>query len=353
MSCWPDGVPALIPAYKPGAPLLALARDLVAAGCPMVIAVDDGSGQAFAPIFAELGRIERVTVLAHPINLGKGAALKTGFAHAISRNPPPMGVVTLDADGQHLIGDAAAVARRFVERPDALVLGARQFRGDVPWRSKVGNTLTQYLYRAIVGDWLSDTQTGLRAVPRSLMPVLLRLPADRYEFELDMLLQCESAGVPIAEQPIAAVYLQDNRSSHFNPLFDSLRIYFALFRFVLSAALVALIDLVVFWLTHLATGSLIASMALGRSIGALVNFGINRRFVFLHRPRPLFTLAKYLALVATFGLVSYAMVDFLSDDLQVPVIVAKLFAEGILFLFSFLAQRDVVFPHDARGGTRE
>lgn len=348
MTAWPDDVLALIPAYRPDAALVEIARNLVGRGCPLVIVVDDGGGPAFAAVFEALRRLERVAVVTHPVNLGKGAALKTGLAHALNVRPDLRGVLTLDADGQHRPDDAQGVARRFVETPHALVLGVRQFQSDMPWRSKLGNTLTRHLFRMLVGQRLSDTQTGLRAIPAALIPVLLAVPSDRYEFELDMLLQCGPVNVPILEHPIAAVYLDGNKSSHFDPIFDSLRIYFALFRFVLSAMFTGLVDLGVFWLVLLPTDSVVGAMAAGRATGALVNFGINRRFVFLHRPRPLFTLAKYLALVVTFGLISYALVRFLSDQVQMPVIVAKVIAEIILFIFSFLAQRQVVFARDRR-----
>jgi putative flippase GtrA len=346
MNEWPkQPIPVLIPAYKPPDLLVALVKDLLGAGCPEVIVVDDGGGPAYEPVFAALRGTPRVTVLTHPINLGKGAALKSGLSHALMQ-PNLVGVVTVDADGQHRLTDIVHVAHRLAERSNALVLGARAFGAGTPWRSRFGNTLTRHLFAALVGQRISDTQTGLRGIPRSLIPALLQVAANRYEFELEMLLRCRAARTPIVEQPIETVYIDDNRGSHFNPLFDSLRIYFVLLRFVFSALLAVAVDFVVFWAVLQAGAELATAMVAARTVGAVVNFSVNRSFVFLQRNRIFFTVAKYFALVAVFGLISYAMIDLLADQLGMPVILAKVLSEGILFIFSFVTQRQIVFARD-------
>lgn len=86
----------LIPAYRPGAELVALVERVSGTAFRDVIVVDDGSGPEYAGVFESC----RATVLAHQKNLGKGAALKTGMAHAAATHPG-CGVVTADADGQH------------------------------------------------------------------------------------------------------------------------------------------------------------------------------------------------------------------------------------------------------------
>ena len=89
-----------------------------------------------------------VTVLRHEHNRGKGAALKTAFRFIADRNPGPAHrVVTLDADGQHGVADVEALARREHDGADVLVLGVREFSGDIPWRSRFGNRLCHTLPR--------------------------------------------------------------------------------------------------------------------------------------------------------------------------------------------------------------
>ena len=77
---------------------------------------------------------------------------------------------------------------------------------------------------------LRDTQTGLRGVPRALFEGLLNLRTHGYDFELDMLLLVKRSNIEIIEIPIETVYLEDNNSSHFNPLLDSLKIYMVFYK---------------------------------------------------------------------------------------------------------------------------
>ena len=144
-------------------------------------------------------------------------------------------MVTVDADGQHQPKDAARVADALRTSPSDLILGARSFRYDVPIRSKFGNSLTCVLFRILVGQRITDTQTGMRGIPRDFIPQLLRTKARGYEFEIDMLLICRQSTLSIQEVRIVTVYIDTNRASHFHPVLDSLRIYFVLFRFTLAA----------------------------------------------------------------------------------------------------------------------
>src|SRR6185369_8570471 len=165
------------------------------------------------------------------VNLGKGAALKTGINHALCTFPGLTGIVTADADGQHHPEDIRRVAETQREHPDALVMGARTFDADVPLRSRFGNILTRRLMQTLIGTKLQDTQTGLRGIPVGLAERLLLVEARGYEFELEMLIAARQAGVPVVEVPIRTIYEPGNKSSHFNPLTDSMKIYFVLLRF--------------------------------------------------------------------------------------------------------------------------
>lgn len=223
-------ITALVPAFDPTIRLLRLVRELCASEFRAIIVVNDGSAPACDAIFAQVASLERTTVLTHGVNRGKGAALKTGLGHIHRTFGDHLGVVTLDADGQHLVADALRVAGALRAHPESLVLGSRGFERDVPLRSRFGNDLTRLLFRLLVGPRLADTQTGLRGIPRSFIPALLRLGGDGYEFELEMLIAAVGSGRRIVEQPIATVYLDRNSASHFAPIRDSLRIYRVLLR---------------------------------------------------------------------------------------------------------------------------
>lgn len=226
----------LIPAFQPTERLVELIDAVRRAGAfTSVVVVDDGSGPAFRQTFAGTAARERVTVVRHAVNLGKGAALKTGLNHLLLESPDLIGIVTADADGQHSAEDIGRVADRLTARPDALVLGARRFEGRTPWRSRFGNAMTRVVYAALVGPKLMDTQTGLRGLPLSLVPELLRLKANRYEFEMDMLIAARNWGHPFEQVPISTIYYGDNDTSHFHPVADSVRIYASLLKSSLTS----------------------------------------------------------------------------------------------------------------------
>ena len=337
------GVPVLIPAFKPGDTLPEVVRNLLDLGVPAVIVVNDGSGPEYAACFQKIGAWDRVQVVHHAVNLGKGAALKTGLNHALVQFPGCCGVVTADADGQHHPDDILRVSHTLMKNPEVLVMGVRAFAGDVPLRSRVGNGATRVLMRLMVGLKLSDTQTGLRGIPSKLIPDLLRLPSRGYEFELDMLIACKHQGCPLVEEPIRTIYLDGNKSSHFHPVFDSMRIYFLLFRFSILSLLTAGLDNLVFALVVRATGSIGESMVTARLAAMIFNYSGARRVVFQSRQRQVVVLPKYVLLVVCNGLLSYVLIRFLQYTFGFHAIPAKLLAEGLLFIVSFTIQRDFVF----------
>ncbi len=155
--------------------------------------------------------------------------------------------MTADADGQHHPDDIEKVARALEEQPHWLVLGVRRFQGAVPWRSRMGNELSRRVVHLVVGQKLTDTQTGLRGIPAMLAARLLEIEANGYEFELEMLIAAHQLGVPIKEEPIRTIYEAGNASSHFNPLVDSMKIYFVLLRFASVSVMTAVLDNVVFY----------------------------------------------------------------------------------------------------------
>lgn len=220
----------IIPAYKPGRSLIEVVRALSQEGY-IAIVVNDGSPQQYQPVFEQLQRTcEQVVLVKHLQNQGKGQALKTGFQTYLEQFPHhTTGVVTADCDGQHLPEDIIRVANALQSHSQSLWLGTRAFDDAVPLRSRLGNQLTRWVFRLFSGQDLQDTQTGLRGIPRHFLLDLLKTRSRRYDFELDMLLMAAKKMV-IQECRIQTVYHNNNQSSHFNPLVDSFKIYFAFVR---------------------------------------------------------------------------------------------------------------------------
>jgi len=340
---------ALIPAYQPEPVLIEIVTSLTASGFTAVVVIDDGSGPDYAWIFDRVRGLAGVKVIRHAVNLGKGAALKTGMNDLLVEYPELAGIVTVDADGQHDPGDVARVARRFAENPEALVLGSREFSGRVPLRSRLGNTITQTVMRVVAGQKLGDTQTGLRAIPRALVERMLKVPASGYEFELEMLIAAKHLGFDVIELPIKTIYEAGNPTSHFEPLRDSMRIYFVLLRFGLISMMTACLDNLVFYIFYRASGVVAASLFGARVIALAFNYAAVRRAVFLSREQHRIVLPRYLLLAAANVTLSYALITFLTSYLSVAVIPAKISVESVLFIGNFAIQRDFVF---ARRATR-
>jgi hypothetical protein len=276
------------------------------------------------------------------VNLGKGRALKTGMNHVLLAFPEAAGILTVDADGQHLARDVAKVAARFAARPAALVIGSRRFGTGTPLRSRVGNVVTRHVFRVLAGRRISDTQSGLRCFPLSLAPLLLRLEGERFEYEMNVLLALGRAAVEVLEEPISTVYIEGNRSSHFRPLADSMKIYFLLIRFSCSSALAAVVDFLVFITAFRLGGSLLFSFVLARLVAGSLNFLVNRSLVFHSRAQIAATVARYFALFVTLGACAFLSIRALSD-LGMNVVAAKALTETALFFASFAIQRDFIF----------
>lgn len=222
-----------LPAFEPDGRLPDLVRRL-RQDFPAIIVVDDGSRHASA-VFDELRTVEGVRVLVHAENRGKGAALKTAFAEMLCRFPDAVGTVTADADGQHLPEDIVRVAESLTCHPDRLTLGVRTFGKDIPFRSRLGNLWTIAEFRMLTGCPVRDTQTGLRGIPRKLLPVLLEIPGDRYDYEIRMLVRAVRQSDGIVQIPITTVYERGNVTSHFRPLADTLSTQRALIAEALTA----------------------------------------------------------------------------------------------------------------------
>ncbi|MBQ9235931.1 MAG: glycosyltransferase family 2 protein [Alphaproteobacteria bacterium] len=219
----------LIPAFEPTDALTKLIKAL--RDDFFLVVVNDGSSGDFAHLFAKAEALLKGqgTLLAHNANRGKGAALKTGFAYIEKHCPDAVGVVTADCDGQHSLADIRALSAQLLNSEEFLYLGVRDFKGsEVPWKSKLGNLLTCFICRTCLNLNLSDTQTGLRAIPYRILRDLQQLSGNRFEFETQMLIQ---SPLPLREIPVRTIYQsRELRRTHFRTISDSLSIYRILFK---------------------------------------------------------------------------------------------------------------------------
>ena len=230
ISCQKD-LAIILPSLDPDDKFDRVVRELVDRGFSRVLIVDDGTGPEGQLHFEKAAALPGCTVLHHEVNKGKGRALKTAFLHVLAHMPDVKGVITIDGDGQHLTEDIIACGERMLREGDKVILGCRDFdQPGVPPRSVAGNKTTSRMFRLFYGIRLSDTQTGLRAIPRAFLEPFARIEGERFEYETNMLLKMKRLGIRFLEQPITTVYDPEDYSSHYNALKDSWRIFRIMFK---------------------------------------------------------------------------------------------------------------------------
>ena len=285
-------ISVVLPSLDPDEKLIAVVDGLLEYGFTDIIMVNDGSKQENLHYFLDLAaQHPEIHLLHHEVNKGKGAALKNAFRWFLQNRPEGYGVVTVDGDNQHHPADTKACCEHMMKTGHT-VLGCRDFnQEDVPARSSFGNKTTSMIFKLFVGMTISDTQTGLRAIPRKVLEQLVDVYGDRFEYETNMLLAFKQKGIPFDEVKIRTVYIEENKSSHFRVIHDSWRIYKLIlkhfFRYTVSSLVSAVVDTGAYSLLSWVFGAFAKGFALtaaagvgARVISSLLNFYMNKKLVF-------------------------------------------------------------------------
>jgi len=333
----------VIPAYEPDKKLIMLIRDIKENSDYGIIIVDDGSSNKCKSVFKKAEN-EGCIVLTHKTNCGKGAALKTAFTHLLRENTEKDGFVCADCDGQHSWQDIKRIADSIIWHKNAITLGCREFTGHIPLRSLIGNKITRYIFSFVSGSKLSDTQTGLRGFPVEMLPWLIQLKGNRYEYEMNQLLEARSEGYELFSIPIRTIYENNNKSSHFHPIRDSIKIYLPILKFCLSSASCGIIDFIALFLFNWLTKNLFASVIAARVISSLFNYFLNKNLVFKTKDQMhAKAFIKYYGVVIAILLCNYLLLDLFTNVMSLSLLAGKILTECILFLVSYYAQKRFVF----------
>ncbi len=358
----------LIPSLEPDERLPAYIRELSMSGFGKIIVVDDGSSEAYQPIFEEVESIERTVVLHHDVNHGKGVALKTGYRYILDQLSDVEGIITADADGQHTVPDCIRLAGKLAEGQRAVYLGSRDFNlPDIPPKSRTGNKITSTVFKLLYGVWLPDTQTGLRAFRREELPLMLNVSGERYEYEMRVLIACATAKIPLVPVTIETIYENGNEGTHFHPIRDSYRIYKVIlggfFRFMGASLICFGVDQVLFnvfrgWLFPLLGVQLNLELPLGikldntslanysaRFFSAILNFRLNKDLVFKVKGGK-GTGLRYAVTAVSIIILSTLGIKCLGLIGMAPWL-AKLIVDTVLYFASYRIQRQWVFKEGA------
>jgi hypothetical protein len=198
----PPGVAVLLVASEPGRALLDVVEPLVRAGAAAIVVVDDGSSQARKWVLNRIGMEPTVHLLRHARPQGRGAALKTGMQYIAEHLGHYTGLVTTTADARYGAMDVVRLMRALHGAPKLVILGAPETSRGLTSIRSVQNRLLGLAFRVMTRISLTDVQTGLRAIPTSLLPSLVKVRGERYEYELAMLLHIARSGHPMAEQAV-------------------------------------------------------------------------------------------------------------------------------------------------------
>lgn len=212
----------VIPTYGNASTIASVVNEVLEGYCWNVIVVNDGSTDSTAEILASFK--DKITVLTHPVNWGKGAALRNGLQKALEQGWRY--AICLDADGQHFPSDIPAFLDAIEQSPDSLIVGVRNLTADgMPRKNTFANRFSNFWYRLFTGHKLADTQSGFRLYP--LLAMNLEDPrfTDKYEFELEAIVFASWNHIRVEGIPVHVKYLpQKERVSHFRPFRDFMRI---------------------------------------------------------------------------------------------------------------------------------
>lgn len=343
-----EGSIIVIPSLSPNEGLIRIVKDILDCNYEVLV-INDGSDAIYDSVFDRIKQ-SGATVLVHESNCGKGRALKTAFEYIIA-NKPGRGVVTADADGQHLVSDIINICKELEKTPNEYIFGERNFSGkDVPLRSRIGNRFTSFFFKINNGFECHDTQTGLRGYPACYLKDFLNVEGERYEYEMNTLNYASKNGIKVRMVGIETVYSEDN-VSHFRAVRDSIIIYRTPLKFLCSSLCGALIDLTLFTVLcnfisedakYDKVAMILYATVLARIVSGLCNFFLNKYWCFNSRKRTGLALLKYSVLFVGIMLSSWGLVSILSMSIT-NITVAKMCVDSFLFIVSYYIQKRWVF----------
>ncbi|MPN11900.1 hypothetical protein SDC9_159209 [bioreactor metagenome] len=178
-----------------------------------------------------------------------------------------------------------------------------------------------------------------------MLPWLCEISGDRFEYEMNMLLEASSAGYSFNEIDIDTVYIEENKSSYFHPLKDSLKVYLPIIKFSMSSLLSGVLDFLLLGLIQLVTSNLFLAVVGARICSAIFNYTVNKLYVFskLKHVSIKTSLPRYFILVALIMLLNYGVIDIYYSVIGLSLFLAKILTEITIFFFSYWSQRRFVF----------
>ncbi len=347
----------VIPAYNPDEKFTNHLKNLRDAGYERIIVVNDGSREDTRHFFDEAEKVYGCDVVVHNVNLGQGRAFKSGYNCFMGKYAKDsIGIIQCDCDGQHHVDDVTRCAEIMRKNPDKFILGVRDFKSkNVPFKSRWGNNITSFVFKAFCGLDIDDTQTGLKGIPTFFIPELMEVPGERFEYCSSTLLETKKAGLEILQFPIQTIYINGNETSHFNPLTDSIRIYSLIFKYMLSSVSAFLVDIIMYTLFLAVFRNMIegyyvmVSVYASKVVSCTYTFFVNKSIVFENKDKGHSTAVKFAFLCVVQSLLAGFLTNEVVGALHFNEILGKILVDIFLFFFSFQVQNRWVFKKKSKG----
>lgn len=340
----------VIPTLNPNVEIMSDFINKLVKSFSNIIVINDGSRDEYNDLFDSFKK-KNIIVLKNHINYGKGRSLKTALNYILNEMHDIKAIVTADSDGQHSVEDIIKVGKSSIKNPNAYVLGSRDFDEEiVPFKSRYGNKITRNVFKIFVGLNITDTQTGLRGMSPEVAKNFLDTPGERFEYESNTLIECKERNIPIVEETIKTIYINDNSESHFNPIKDSIKIYKLFIKYIFSSVSSFVVDILLFTLfLSLLKGkvdyAIIISTIIARVISSIYNYYINSKAVFKNKGKN--SIIKYFILVVIQMFASAFIVDTLFNKVfNSGVTVIKIIVDILIFVVNFFVQREWVFKNN-------
>lgn len=347
----------IIPSLNPNQRLISLVDELIDTKICRIVIVNDGSDMTCSSIFERLNNYKDVVVLNHKTNLGRGAALKTAFSYCIGNFKDCFGVVTATDDGQYKASEIIKVAQESERFQSCLILGERPL--DETNTSKIdyiGNKALRQAFRFLYDLKMSDPRTELRAIPMSELSWILKIKGQRYEYEVNMLIQAKRRNVKIKQIPIKISSFNLSEKSHYKTISDTTRIVmiFLLNICLYSAASVLsiVIDVGTFFICNTFIFSkvdvafrLFMSTVISRTLSSMWDFSINRKFFTKGVGEFKTHLVRYYTLWFCQMMTSYFLLYMLHSVIKINASILKGMVDIFLAIISYKIQLRYVFSN--------
>ena len=340
-------VVVVIPTLNPNKKIMSDFMEKLTKSFKNIVVVNDGSRDSYDSYFKDFEK-KGIIVLRHHINYGKGRALKTALNYILNEYKGIKAIITADSDGQHSPEDIEKVAIATKKHPHSYILGSRNFKQDnVPFKSRYGNIITRNVFKIFVGLNITDTQTGLRGMSPEVAIKFLATSGERFEYETNTLIECKEKDIPIVEETIKTIYIDNNSESHFNPFKDSARIYKLFIKYIFSAISSFALDILLFAIfmkvfKDITSNRIIISTICARVISSLYNYLVNAKVVFKKASKG--AIYKYFALVIVQMFASGFIVDLLSKNIfKFNPTIIKVIVDSFIFVVNFFIQREWIF----------